>query len=419
MTYHVRTTCRLCGSDRIEKVLSLPPTPPANEFVQYTESGIPQDLFPLYLVCCRDCAHVQLPVVVDPERLFRNYKYVSGTAASFRQHLTGTADHLSQRYGLGTESIVLEIGSNDGTMLKAFQARGIEVLGVDPAVEIGQAANNDGVPTLTGFFDASLATRIYQAMGPVDLIVANNVFAHADELASMVFAIKALLKPTGVFVFEVSYLVDVLNSTLFDTIYHEHLSYHAVIPLIQFLGSMGLQVTDVERIDTHGGSIRVHAQHADAVVETSENVVDLVNVETAMGLVPDWTTVPESISAMEARIEQLSRSLMSRLTELKLRGDRIAVFGAPAKATTLMYRFGLDARLVDYIVDDSPLKQGLYSPGLHVPVVPSSYLYEASTRPDCLVVLAWNFADAIIRTHSSCGARFIVPLPTLVEHDPL
>lgn len=416
MSYHIRTTCRLCGSDAVETVLTLPPTPPANEFVTYTERDTTQDLFPLYWVCCHDCAHVQLPVVVDPERLFRNYRYVSGTAASFRQHLADTADQLVNRYRLGSDSVVLEIGSNDGTMLKAFQARGVGVLGVDPAEEIGRTANEAGVPTIQAFFDASVATRIYQEAGPVDLVVANNVFAHADDLAGIVFAVKALLKPTGVFVFEVSYLVDVLNGTLFDTIYHEHLSYHAVTPLIRFLGGLGLQVTDVERIDTHGGSIRVHAQHADAVVETSEKVIDLVDLETRMGLVPGWTTVPASIAAMEVRIEQLSQQLTRRLTELKAGGARIVAFGAPAKATTLMYRFGLDARLIEYIVDDAPLKQGTYSPGLHVPVVPSMWMYAAPTRPDVVVVLAWNFAHPIIQAHDACGARFIVPLPDYQEY---
>lgn len=421
-TSYASTHCRLCLSTELAPVLDLPETPPANEFVPFTERHTPQDLFPLDVVCCRTCAHVQLRTVVNPERLFGHYRYVSGTASSFRKHLQDTAAALVEQYKLRStpdeKCTVIEIGSNDGTMLKAFQDMGLDVLGIDPAEEISRTANDQGLHTICAFFNGYTAARVRQTVGLVDMIVANNVFAHADNLAEMAFAIHGLLKPNGVFVAEVSYVADVIQNTLFDTIYHEHLSYHGVIPLYRFLSGLGLSIVKVDRITTHGGSIRIHAVRSDnmAVPETDESVLECFRVEESLGLTPGWEgTAPAGIFDLAKRIQERRAELTTRLKGLKSQGKRIVAYGAPAKATTLMYAFGLDADTIEYIVDDAPLKQGMYSPGLHIPVVPSSWLYAPDTKPDVVVVLAWNFADPIIADHQKCGATFIVPLPSYQE----
>lgn len=421
MDAHVRTTCRLCGSSDLRRVLSLPATPPANEYISLLELPLlplmddsPQQCFNLYWAMCRTCAHIQLPVVVDPERLFRNYKYVSGTSKVFVQHFEEYADTLVARYGLGPDALVVEIGSNDGTLLRALRGRMVSVLGVDPATEIAEKASDSGIPTLPVFFNATTACDIRRNVGPADIIVANNVFAHADDLAGMLFAVRGLLKRGGSFVFEVGYVADVIDGTLFDTIYHEHLSYHGIIPLVRFLDSLGFQVRDVESIPTHGGSIRVHCCDSEELIETPSSVLELIDRETLMGLVPGFDDIPDAIQKMEWRIEHTGVLLCADIRNAHKAGLRVAAFGAPAKATTLMYRFGLGADVIEYVIDDSPLKQGMYTPGKLVPIVPSSYLYTSDTRPDVVVILAWNFADSIMATHKAfldSGGTFIVPLP--------
>jgi hypothetical protein len=235
------------------------------------------------------------------------------------------------------------------------------------------------------------------------------VFAHVDDLSALTDGIRTLLAPDGIFVFEVSYLADIYQKTLFDTIYHEHLDYHSVGPLPAFFDRHGLQLVDAKRVDTHGGSLRGYVQHRDGPWEVSERVAELVELERSLAL-----DRPETLRDFGLRIDGIGRELSAMLDALKRDGKRIAGFGAPAKATTLMHQFGIGPQYLDFIVDDSPLKQGLFSPGMHVPVLPSSALYER--RPDYVVILAWNFAPSIMNAHRpfhDAGGRFIVPLPTV------
>jgi hypothetical protein len=241
-------------------------------------------------------------------------------------------------------------------------------------------------------------------------VTANNVFAHADDLAGIARGVRDLLAPDGLFLFEVSYLVDVYEKTLFDTIYHEHVSYHAVAPLRPFFAAQGLELIAVERVPTHGGSLRGVVQLAGGPRRPDGSVEELVALEGRLGL-----QEPAAFRAFAARIAERGRQLGELLGGLRAEGKRVAGFGAPAKATTLMYQFGLGRDAIDFIIDDSPLKQGLYSPGLHVPVRPPSAV--AERRPDYLVVLAWNFADSIIAKNAAfraAGGRFVVPLPEVV-----
>ncbi len=406
MTYRIREDCRLCGDTTLRRVLDLPATPLANEFP--TVPGQPQDEFPLWLSTCTACGHVQLPVVVDPERLFRDYVYVSGTSPVFVEHFRRYAEEMLSKH-VRKGDLVVEIGSNDGTMLRFMRDGGARVLGIEPAEKIAKAALADGIESWPQFFDEDVATRIFGGKGRARLVVANNVFAHADDLRGIAQAVKRLLDPDGVFVFEVSYLVDVLNKTLFDTIYHEHLSYHSVEPLVGFFRGLGMSLVDAERVNTHGGSIRVTVSPRPDQ-SMSPGARSLIREERDLGLVAHGDRV---LQRFGRTIELRKQELLRVLHGVRMGGRSIAAYGAPAKATTLLRTFGIED-MVDFVVDDSPLKQGRWLPGGHVPVYPSASI--AERQPDYMLVLAWNFADSIIDKltwYRAAGGTCIVPLPTV------
>ena len=402
-----RADCRLCGARRLTRVFALTPTPPANAFVTADARGAPQERFPLDVFLCEECGHVQLLDVVDPGVLFENYVYVSGTSPVFVRHFEDYARAVLERFRPAPGSLVLDIGSNDGTLLGFFRAGGMKVLGVDPARAIAQAASARGIETWADFFTPALAARIRTERGRAAIVTANNVFAHADDLAGVTEGVRAILAPDGVFVFEVSYLVDVYMNTLFDTVYHEHLAYHSVAPLVRFLAAHGLELFAAERVDSHGGSLRGYAQLRGGPRAADGSVAALVALEKSLGL-----NRAETLAAFGRKIDAARDSLRGLLLGLKASGKRIAGFGAPAKATTLMYHFGLGPDLIEFIADDSPLKQGLFTPGLHVPVLGADAIDQR--RPDYLLILAWNFARPIMAKHArfaAAGGRFIVPLP--------
>jgi len=410
-----RDACRLCGGRDMTLVVGLTPTPPANAFVGADAKGAAQRCFPLDVHFCESCAHVQLLDVVDPRLLFETYVYVSGTSPVLVRHFEDYAESVVGRFALETNDLVVDVGSNDGTLLKAFKARGMRVLGVDPAKDIARRASEAGIETLPEFLTPALARRIRDRHGPAKIVTANNVFAHADDLAGLRDAAQVLIEPAGAFVFEVSYLKDVIENVLFDTIYHEHLAYHSVKPLRRFFADGGMALFAAERIAVHGGSLRGMARPAGGNHGgdgDDDSVARLIDGEERAGL-----DRADTFRAFAGRIDERGRDLRRLVSELKADGKSLAGFGAPAKATTLMYHFGIGADVIDFIVDDNPLKQGLFTPGLHVPVLPATALYER--RPDYAIVLAWNFAASIIAKHSAFrdgGGRFIVPLPQLTVH---
>jgi SAM-dependent methyltransferase len=405
-----RTNCRLCSSGDLALAFSLAPTPPANAFVSAEHLNEPQEVFPLDVFFCRACTHLQLLDVVDPSVLFERYVYVSGTSPVFVQHFEKLSDELAGLTGSLAGKLVVDIGSNDGTLLRAFQGRHrARTLGVDPARNLAAEASASGVETIADFFSADLAKKIVGERGHATVVAANNVFAHIDDLAEVAKGIKILLAPDGFFVFEVSYLLDVVEKTLFDTIYHEHLDYHAVRPLIPFLQSHGLELVEAIRVPTHGGSLRGIAQHKGAKSRVRSSVANALSQELQWRLerLSTYTDLAEQVT-------RLGEELRSLLEQLRRQGKTIAGFGAPAKATTLMYHFRIDRDCIDFIVDDNPLKQDTFSPGLHVPILAASALEDR--RPDYLLILAWNFADAIIektKRFAELGGKYIVPLPTV------
>lgn len=403
-----RDTCRICGGKSLQLVLSLGSTPPANAFLQAEQLSEPEPKFPLDVFFCKTCSHVQLLDVVSPEILFRNYFYVSSTSPSFVEHFRRYAEDVAKQCSLEANSLVVEIGSNDGILLKHFKAMGQRVVGVDPAVDIASAATAAGVPTLPDFFTAEVAQQILKEHGEASVVTANNVFAHADDLHGILEAVKKVLAPGGVFVFEVSYLMDVYEKTLFDTIYHEHVSYHTVKPLKLLFEEHGMEFVDAIRVSTHGGSLRGIVRRKGRPHTADPSVEELTEQEKAMGL-----HKAETFVQFAKKVDTLKHEVRELLLELKKQGKRIAGFGAPAKMTTLMHYFEINGDLIDFVVDDSPLKQGLYTPGYHIPVVPTSHLYEC--KPDYLVIFAWNFAEPIMKKNEKFrqeGGKFIIPVPS-------
>jgi len=407
--YYQRDNCRLCRSPDLEPVLSLTPTPPANAFIPPSRRGESQPVFPLNVCLCRTCGHVQLRDIVSPEYLFADYVYVSGTSRGFVEHFRQYADMMIRRHLTSPPGLVIDVGSNDGTLLRFFAANGYTVAGVDPARSIAERATASGIPTIVAFFTPDVAAQIRNRYGPARLVTANNVFAHADDLDAIVEAVKIVLAPDGVFVFEVSYLADVIQNVLFDTIYHEHLSYHTVAPLVRFFGRHGFELIRVERVPTHGGSIRCTVQRAGGPDAAEGSITEAVAHERRLGLADARTYADFS-----QRIDSLRRAFRELVGNLRARGHTFAGYGAPAKATTLMYHFGIGPETVVFVVDDSPLKQHLLTPGFQIPVMPADELYRR--RPDEVIVLAWNFAPAILEAHDALrkqGGHFIIPIPIL------
>jgi len=407
--YYFKQNCRICNSENLEKVVELTPTPPGNNFLKKEEIGIiKEEEFPLELHFCESCKHIQLGHVVDPTFLFRNdYSYVSSTSKVFVNHLNDYVDHVEQIFNLSKDSLVVDIGSNDGTCLNFFKNKEMRVLGVDPASEIATLANQKGIETIDDFFSLKLAREISKDYGKADFITSHNACAHIDDLGGIIEGVEHLLKDDGIFVMEVGYFVDVFSNLWFDTIYHEHVDFHTVAPLKKLFRNYKMQLFKVERISPQGGSIRVFAQKNSGTQTKDESINQLIKIENDLGL-----NVSEELKGFEKEINFLKDKFQDIVYKLKREDCSIAAFGAPTKATTLCYHFGIEKDDISYIVDDNPLKQGLFSPGKHIPVFSADKIYEET--PNYIIILAWNFAESIMKAHmrfSEQGGKFILPMP--------
>ena len=408
--YKHRNDCRLCGSTRFELVLPILPSPIGDAFVAKAHLGEVQELFPLDTYLCLECGHLQNLDVVDPEILFRNYTYRTSASTGLVEHFRKYAQAVISGLQIPPASLVVEIGSNDGSLLKAYKAHGLRVIGVDPAKNIAATATAEGVKTLPEFFGYAIAQQILAENGPATLTCANNVFAHADNIADIVKGIRSLLAPDGVFVFEVSYVPDIIDNFVFDTIYHEHVSHHALIPLERFFKSLDMTLFDVERVTTKGGSIRGFAQPMSTGKRVkTQAYLQMLEEESRRGILQ-----PEIYRDFYRAIEKRKQAVLECVDSAISQGKIVAAYGASTTTTTLLYHFELQIRL-KFIVDDNDLKCDLYSPGAHIPVYSSDRLY-ASPRPDIVVILAWQYASQIIDKHSCFtqeGGKFLVPLPVL------
>lgn len=402
-----KTHCRLCGSASLERVLPIRPSPIGDAFVTAERKNEPQDIYPLDCYLCLDCGHLQNLDVVDPDVLFRDYTYRTSVSLGLVEHFKRYARSVVESLGVREGSLVVEMGSNDGSLLKAFKNEGMRVQGIDPARNIAASATEDGVPTIPDFFASRLAAAIKAEQGSAAVFCANNVFAHIDDMSDVADGIRLLLADDGAFVFEVSYIVDMIDNMVFDTIYHEHVSHHALIPLETFLNRHDMTLFHVARTGTKGGSIRAFAQpKSTGKRPRSAELSALIAEEERRGIITpriyrDW------FDAIESR----KRKVLNLLDHAMAEGKTVAAYGASTTTTTLLYHFELEKR-VSFIVDDNPLKQGRFSPGAHIPVLPSSEL--GTRRPDIVVILAWIYAEPILKRNQAyleAGGRFLVPLP--------
>ena len=405
-TVRRRSTCRLCGSSDVVLVLSLTPTPPVDAYVEEAEVDTPQTAFPLDLFACRACGHAQLLDVVDPELLFGNYIYETASSPGLVAHFERYADEAIAYSGARPGGFAVDIGSNDGTLLRFFKEHGFQVLGVDPAEEIASRATAAGIETVASFMNVPVAERIRRDHGRADIVTANNVFAHADDMGEMADSVRELLAPNGLFFFEVSYLLDMIEGMVFDFIYHEHLCHHSVKPLRTFLARHGLELVDVIHIPTKGGSLRGVAQLKGGPRAVGPSVESFIEREESAGLYG-----PGIYENWDARIEEVRRTVTQQVDAVRERGGTVAGYGASATSTVLIHHFDLGDKL-EFIVDDIPERQGRFSPGHHIPVVSADAISDRS--PDAILVLAWRFADMIIDKHRdylSRGGTFLVLLP--------
>ena len=416
-TAHEIVECRVCGKVDWQEVVSFGPVPLANGFLDPAESYEGESYYPLGVRSCRCCRLMSLTHVVDPEVLFRSYLYVTSDSETMTQHMHYVAKVCCERFGLDRDSFVVEIGSNTGAQLMAFRDAGIRTLGVDPARNIATVANESGIETLSEFFTVETAESIARMYGSAQLILGRHVFAHIDDVSGVVAGVRALLGPAGVFAIEVPYALDLLDQTAFDTIYHEHLSYFTVRSLVALFARYGLRVLDIERLSVHGGSILVFVGLDEGPWKAHSSVEGLLELEERSGLDNDavYQTFAEEVARIQVELPSLVRQLSAD-------GQRIAGYGAPAKGNTILNVCGLGLGDLEFCMDNTELKQNKVLPGTHIPV--RSPTHAKAHEPDYYLLLAWNYAEEIIRKELAfleSGGKFIrpIPRPTIVSADSL
>jgi len=394
--------CRSCG-DELEVVLDLGLTPLANSLLKSEQLEEPEPRFPLRLAACRGCALAQLVETVPPEALFSDYPYFSSFSDTMVRSAAELTDRLVRERGLGPGSLALEVASNDGYLLRHYLAAGVPVLGVEPARNIAAAAEAAGIPTLCEFFGREVGARLRAEGRLADTVHANNVVAHVPDINGLFAGFEAVLKPDGLLVIEVPHVLEMVQRLEFDTIYHEHVFYFSLLALQPVFERHGLRVLDVERLPIHGGSLRLFAGREG---KPSPAVGQLAEEEAAAGAgsVAFYRNFRE-------RVDQLGKRLREVLEGLRKDG-RIAAYGASAKGSTLLNYFGIGRETIDFVADRSTVKQGLFTPGTHLPVVAPDVLLDL--MPASVLLLTWNFADEILaqqREYRERGGRFIVPIP--------
>ncbi|MDO8563588.1 MAG: NAD-dependent epimerase/dehydratase family protein [Nanoarchaeota archaeon] len=406
LSHKLERQCRICNNSALKTVLSLGKTPLANNLLSESELN-KEELFPLELMYCNSCHLCQLSYVTPPEKLFKHYVYVTSTTETFKEHFRKMALELSQSLNLNSSSLVVDIGSNDGLLLKNFKDMGIRVIGVEPAENIASIARNNGIDTISDFFNEVVAEDILRIKGKADLITANNVFAHVGNIKELTNNVKKVLSAEGVFCIEVQYLLDTIQKLTFDNIYHEHLSYFSVLSLEEFFKRNEMQIFRVEHEDSHGGSIRVFVGRKGSKHQIEESVQKFINIEKQAGL-----DKSETYEKFAEKVYTIRDKFQSFIKNVKNANKRIIGYGAPAKATTFLNFCKVDKGSLEYIVEDNPLKHGLIVPGVKIPIVSKEILEKDS--PDYITVLAWNFAEEILRKnehHKKRGIKFVLPYP--------
>jgi hypothetical protein len=382
--------------------------PLANSFLQSPDDFADEPRYPLNVYFCDDCSLVQILDVIDPEVLFRHYVYVTGTSETIATHNREYARTVVELLQLKDDDLVVEIASNDGSLLKCFQPYGVRTLGIEPATNIAEIATACGIETANQFFNRSTADQIRRSHGPARVIIGNNVLAHVDDTQDFLRGCSGLLDRNGLVIIEVPYLRDLFNRLAYDTIYHEHHCYFSVTSLRRLCEAAGLVINRVDRLPVHGGTLRMYAGLSERFEQHAVEVAAWVEEERRAGMT-DFARYQQ----LAADVAANRQALVQLLEKLKRDGRTVAGYGAPAKGNTLLNYCGITTDLIPYTVDKNPLKIGSYTPGMHIPVLPATTLLER--QPDYVLILAWNFAEEIMRQQTEYrahGGRFIIPIPT-------
>ena len=398
--------CRFCGAGLTRTFVDLGCSPLANGLLTPDRLEAMELYYPLHVRVCERCLLVQLPELASAETIFDDYVYFSSYSDTWRRHCAAFVADATQRLGLGRNSLVVEIASNDGTLLREFQRHGLGVLGVEPAANVARIAEADGVPTEVAYFGVSAAQRMVAAGKAADLIVANNVLAHVPALNDFVAGLALLLKPMGTITVEFPHLLRLIEERLFDTIYHEHFSYFSLLTAERIFAHHALHVVDVETLSTHGGSLRLYVRHAG---EPSERVEAVLAEERAAGL-DDL----RGYAGLADAVAEVKCAVLEFLVQARRAGSVVCGYGAPAKASTLLNFCGVGPELLRFTVDRSPHKQGRFVPGVRIPILPPEQLFEV--RPDYLFILPWNIADEVMAQMAAVrewGCRFVTAIPEL------
>lgn len=399
--------CRLCGHQQLTQFLDLGYTPPADTFLLYEQLDEPETHYPLKVLRCDSCMFIQLSYIVPPDILYRNdYPYESSTTRTGRKHFDKFAESVVKNYNLASSDLVIDVGSNVGVLLKGFQERGCRILGIEPAENIAKIANENDIKTLSVFFSPDIAKEILSEYGKAKAITASNVFAHIDDLNAVLECLDILLDDDGIFIIEAPYLLNLLKNLEYDTIYHEHLSYLSVKPLVSFFKNNGFEIFDIQEVDIHGGSIRIFVNRQ-SYRSISAKVTDMISSEND----GDIYSI-ENLILFSENVKKNRNNLMNLLYKLKSENKRIAAVSAPAKGMTLLNYCGIGTHILEFVTEKSQLKINKYTPGGHIKVLPDSAL--VTEEIDYALLLAWNFKDEIIGNLSeyrNLGGKFIIPIP--------
>jgi hypothetical protein len=401
--------CRLCESTRLLSVLDLGATPPCETFLTADELDSPEPTFPLHLRVCEDCLLLQIPALITPEATFTEYAYFSSYSDSWVQHAKRFVDQAAERLGLGRKSFVVEVASNDGYLLEHAVAAGIPCLGIEPSVNVGAAARERGVPTITAFLDEEMASWVRTNHRPANLVVANNVYAHIPDLLGFTRSLRGLLADDGWLSIEVHHALNLVSLGQFDTIYHEHFQYYTLLSAMRALATANLTVVDVELIPTHGGSIRVWARPEECAGTPSDRVADVLRIEEEAGL-----HQVDGYLKLRSRTEKVRHDLLRFLLDRRAEGKRVVGYGAPGKGNTLLNYCGIRSDLLEYTVDRNPYKHGRFTPGTRIPIHDPAQINK--DRPDVVLALPWNLETELteqLAYITEWGGQLVVPLPTL------
>lgn len=403
--------CRICAGTVLSDVINLGHQPIPNGFLSKEDLLKKEPKYPLVVCFCNTCSLLQLRYLVKPEVMFKNYLYIPSSSKTRVEHFRKLAESIRSMVKLDDKSLVIDIGSNDGSLLICFKNLGVRVLGIDPAENLVKIAALNGIETVKGYFDSDIALKTMEKYGKAKTILSTNTIAHISNLHEVLRGVNTLMEKEGIFVMEFPYVMDLLDKNLFDTIYHEHLSYFSLKSLLKLSEKSDLEIFDIQRNDLDGGAIRVFWKKKDGAQNkiNKKNIKKILKKEKEYGLYEK-----EAYGKFADRIKTLKIAFLQKINYFKKKRKKIVGYGAAAKANVLLNYFGLDTKTIDYIVDSTPYKQGLFTPGTHIPIYSEEKIY--NTIPDYILIFAWNFSKEIIkknRKYKKSGGKFILVEPKL------